>query len=186
MNMKNFYMLIVSAFVVGCHPYPDSMRASASAQDMSWSTKEGTAIVMGSASMRVFAHQSVPNGHGGLIQYAVGKGHELSCAGHDVQLLPQSPASDPVVDNMFRYGVMTGPKVASADLSPYVRHTVCESDGRFSFSGLPVGTWYVVTEIGAGNIAVKEVRTLPNQTTSVTLQHRWNYPPSWRHGPSLW
>ncbi len=27
---------------------------------------------------------------------------------------------------------------------------------------------------------------LPEQTTSITLQHRWNYPPSWRHGPSLW
>ena len=184
--MKNFYIIIVSIFVAGCHPYPDSMRAPGSAQDMSWSTKEGTATVTGSAFMRVFAHQSVPNGHGGLTQYAVGQGHELTCAGHDVQLLPQSPASDPVVDNMFRYAVMTGPKVASADVAPFVRHVTCGADGRFTFSNLPVGVWYAVTEISSKNIAVKEIRTLPEQTTSITLEHRWNYPPSWRHGPSLW
>ncbi|AQU86726.1 hypothetical protein B0W47_03785 [Komagataeibacter nataicola] len=153
---------------------------------MSWSTKEGTATITGSASKRVFDHQSVPNLHGGLIQYAVGKGHELTCAGYDVQLLPQSPASDPVVDNMFRYNTMTGPKVDSAALAPFVRHATCGADGEFAFSRLPAGVWYAVTEIGAMNIAVKEIRTQPDQTTSVILQHRWNYPPSWRHGPSLW
>ncbi|WP_395371303.1 hypothetical protein [Komagataeibacter diospyri] len=184
--MKKYIPIILSFFLVGCHPYPDSMRAPVSAKDMSWSTKEGTATIAGSASMRLFDHRSYPTLQGGNMQFAVGKGHELTCAGHDVQLLPQSPASDPVVDNMFHYAVMTGPKVASADVEPFVRHVTCGADGQFIFSNLPVGVWYAVTEIGSKNIAVKEVRTLPDQTTSVTLQHRWNYPPSWRHGPSLW
>ncbi|EGG77500.1 hypothetical protein SXCC_01890 [Gluconacetobacter sp. SXCC-1] len=47
---------------------------------MSWSTKEGTATITGSASMRLFDHRSYPTLQGGNMQFAVGKGHELTCA----------------------------------------------------------------------------------------------------------
>ncbi|PYD78985.1 hypothetical protein CFR77_09230 [Komagataeibacter sucrofermentans] len=182
----NKYILITAAlFLAGCHPDPDSVRAPATAWDMSWSTKEGTATITGSAYHIYFDYHYYPSGNGTMQTLPVGPGHKFTCAGHDVQLLPQSPASDPVVDHMFRYGTMTGPKVDSAEVAPFVRHVTCDADGQFTFSNLPAGVWYAVTNIWQGNIAVKEIRTQSGQTTSVTLKHDWNYPPSWRHGPHL-
>ncbi|AQU87041.1 hypothetical protein B0W47_05600 [Komagataeibacter nataicola] len=187
-RMKKYMLIMPLFFIVGCHSGPDSdsMRAPPTAWDMSWSTKEGTATIIGSASIFVPDDDNqvrMPGGGGSLI---LNKGHTYTCAGRDVQLLPQSPASDPVVDHMFRYGTMTGPKVESAEVAPFVRHVTCDADGQFTFANLPAGIWYAVTDIWQGNIAVKEIRIQPGQTTSITLKHDWNYPPSWRHRVRLW
>lgn len=37
------------------------------------------------------------------------------------------------------------PPGRSQDYSAYVRRTTCDANGRFSFSGLPDGTWYIIT-----------------------------------------
>ncbi|QHC35987.1 hypothetical protein [Komagataeibacter xylinus] len=102
----------------------DPCGRTASARDMSRSAKEGVANITGPASFTCFNEQKLP-GYGVALYEAVGKEHKVTCAGHDVQLLPQNPASDPLVDHMFRYNVMTGPKGEAADVAPFVRHKEC-------------------------------------------------------------
>lgn len=161
---------------------------------MSWSTKEGTATITGSVSFVYFKERYLP--YSGSLYEIVGPKRNMSCAGEDVQLLLQSPASDSVVDHMARHNVMTGPEVDSAKVAPFIRHVICDADAHFTFSNLPAGVWYAVTQMGnravtikkvvVKDITVKEIRTQPGQTTSVTMPCLWHYPPSWRHKPRLW
>ncbi|MGS0646410.1 hypothetical protein ACU81Q_02075 [Komagataeibacter melomenusus] len=183
--MNRYILISAGLLLAGCGPDPESMRAPASARDMSWSAREGTATITGSASFVYFDERKL-SGYGVALYQAIGKGHTVTCAGNDVQLLPQSPASDPVVDHMSRYNVMAGPKVDTADVAPFVRHVTCDADGHFTFSHLPAGVWYAVTQFTTRDVTVKEIRTQPGQATSVTLGRGWRYPPSWRHNPKLW
>lgn len=181
-GISAFCILLLSAACMA-HARPKAVPA-----DTTWSRVPGTAQLAGYAYRRAFRHASVPNGHGGLIQYSTGRGALLTCAGQDVLLMPQGAPFDRAVDNMFRYNVLTDAALAPADVAQDLRHLTCGPDGHFTFGDLPAGAWYVVTMIGSdpGDVAVSAVRTQAGQTAHVTLQHRWNWPPSWRHPPSLW
>ncbi|AZV38312.1 hypothetical protein CFR75_14935 [Komagataeibacter xylinus] len=84
----------------------------------------------------------------------------------------------------------------SAKVAPFIRHVTCDAGAHFTFSNLPAGVWYAVTQMGnravtikkvvVKDITVKEIRTQPGQTTSVTMPCLSHYPPSWRHKPRLW
>ena len=59
----------------------------------------------------------------------------------------------------------------SADYRSYVRSTTCES-GRFSFSGLPDGGWFIIAPVSAGGddrvVLMRRVHTRGGRI-SVTL-----------------
>ncbi|WP_308720875.1 hypothetical protein [Komagataeibacter xylinus] len=187
--MNRYILISAGLLLAGCGLDPESVRAPASARDMSWSAREGTATITGSASFVYFKERYLP--YSGSLHEIVGPKYNMSCAGKDVLLLPQSPASDSVVDHMARHNVMTGPAVESAEVAPFIRHVTCDADAHFTFFNLPAGVWYAVTQMGNRAVTVKkavvkEIRTQPGQTTSVTMPRLWHYPPSWRHKPRLW
>jgi hypothetical protein len=105
-------------------------------QDFAWSTASGAGRVDG----RLVYRQ-------GQTRY--------TCAGAGVVLTPEtlwsrrrmtilynSPerAALPVSEVRART-----PSAPRDDYSAFVKRTVCDSDSRFSFSGLPNGAWYVIT-----------------------------------------
>src|SRR5437868_6109144 len=82
-------------------------------------------------------------------------GQPFSCAASAVVLTPETPwvkrrmlilyNSDqgsilPAADVRART-----PPGSSQDYSGYVRRTTCDASGHFSFSGLPDGSWFVIT-----------------------------------------
>lgn len=108
--------------------------------EVAWAAARGSNAVRGSAVLR-------PAG-----------GEPRTCAGATVALLPDSAYTRDRVQRL--YGAIEG---GSNDLAPgatrqieavdagfgrAVRTTTCDVHGRFGFSGLPDGTWYVTTSVG--------------------------------------
>ena len=106
------------------------------ADDFAWSTAQGTATISG-----------VMTYHAGDVHY--------SCEGSDVRLTPETPwsrrrmvilygtdsaGSAPV--SIVRARTSSAP---TGDFARFVRKTTCNSDNQFSFSGLPRGSWFVIT-----------------------------------------
>lgn len=119
-------------------------------QDFSWSRAPGAGSIYG-----------VLNYRSGDTVY--------SCRGRDVILTPETPW---VRRRMFiLYGSTDTaaipadivrartPTSASGDYASYARKTTCDAANRFSFRGLPDGSWYVITLArpengGPGSVAV--------------------------------
>lgn len=104
--------------------------------DFAWSTAPGSGRIDGQLSYR-----------------PMGKVH--SCAAAGVLLTPDTPwvrsrmnilysATDKAVLPADEVRRRTPPE-RSQDYSSFVRRTACDAQGRFSFNGLPDGTWYVIT-----------------------------------------
>jgi hypothetical protein len=105
-------------------------------QDFAWSTVPG------------------PGRVDGRLVYRQGQ-TRYTCAGAGVVLTPEtlwsrrrmtilynSPerAALPVAEVRART-----PSAPSDDYSAFVKRTVCDSDSRFTFTGLPNGAWFVIT-----------------------------------------
>lgn len=59
----------------------------------------------------------------------------------------------------------------NADYRSFVRSTTC-SEGRFSFSGLPDGSWFLITPVSAGGdriVLMKRVEIRGGRTVNVAL-----------------
>lgn len=126
---------------MGPPPPPAFREAPASATvfrpgDFSWSAVPGSARIEGRLTYRK-----------GQTRY--------SCQGQTVVLTPETPwtrrrmtilytsserAALPVEEVRART-----PSAPNEDYSSFVRRTTCSADGRFSFSGLPDGAWFVIT-----------------------------------------
>ena len=66
------------------------------------------------------------------------------------------------------------PPERSQDYSSFVRRTNCDAAGRFSFSGLPDGSWYVITvarPVGGGSdmAIMRRVTTKGSRVVNATL-----------------
>jgi hypothetical protein len=109
---------------------PESFQES----DFAWSTGSGAGLIDG-----VMAYRS--------------GGGRYTC--QDVVLAPETPwsrarmrilylsttqAAMPVDDVKSRT-----PPEHGAEYARYARHATCDASGRFSFSGVPSGAWYVIT-----------------------------------------
>jgi hypothetical protein len=96
----------------------------------------------------------------GLMAYRNG-GTRYNC--QDVVLAPETPWSRERMKILYlstSQAVMPADDVRSrtppehgAEYARYARHATCDGDGRFSFTGVPNGAWYVITvanPIGGG------------------------------------
>jgi len=106
------------------------------ASDFAWSRAPGRGAIQGQVTYRV-------------------AGAAYSCASAPVVLTPETPwvrarmmilyrsdqaAAEPAEDVRGRT-----PPERSQDYSAFIRRTTCDAGSHFSFSGLPDGSWFVIT-----------------------------------------
>ena len=103
-------------------------------EEVLWSKLDGDSSVSGSAFIR-------QNG-GGIV----------SCAGFEVLLIPKSTYADERIS--YLYGNLTGGfnTYKSIDTPDYryssdQRKTICDVDGKFKFTNLPDGIYYVISTV---------------------------------------
>lgn len=89
--------------------------------------------------------------HGQAFLKTVG-GDVKTCAGSRVLLLPATPYVDELLTKE-KAGITVK---ADPRLTSYTRTTLCDAQGSFSFTGLPVQRWYVVTHVTWGVPAIGE------------------------------
>jgi hypothetical protein len=70
-------------------------------------------------------------------------GDVRTCAGERVLLLPANPYVDELLDKS-NAGISAPP---DQQLMPYIRSTICDAQGNFSFAQLPAQRWYVLTQV---------------------------------------
>ena len=130
-----------------------------------------------------FAWSTVPGDAAisGQVAYA-GGGQRWSCAG-SVGLTPETPWTRQRFQTLYASteraavpaAVVRARSVsdASADYQTFVRSTTCDGAGRFSFDGLPAGSWFVIAPVTlAGQdpvVLMRRVETRPGSGTTVTL-----------------
>jgi hypothetical protein len=151
------WLLMMAALLgAGCSALPER-DASGVAFDpaaVAWASARGKNAVRGSAVVRPAS------------------GEARTCAGATVALLPDSPYARDRIRRL--YG---GTERGSNDLAPgaarqieapdpafgrAVRTTTCDIHGRFAFSALPDGIWYVTTSVAwrtRGNDPASQVGT---------------------------
>jgi hypothetical protein len=96
-----------------------------------------------------------------------GNDGQVTCAGNRVLLLPATP----YFREMFWHMIVAGsepeaPKRPYPSLKNMIRRTECDAQGNFSFSGVPDGNWFVLTQVNAkrGGVLITET-TLANGAT---------------------
>jgi hypothetical protein len=95
----------------------------------------------------------------------------VTCAGSRVLLLPATS----YFREMFWHMIVAGsepkpPETPYPSLKGMIRRTECDAQGNFSFSEIPDGTWFVLTQVNAGDggVLITEV-TLSNRRTIQVL-----------------
>ncbi|MCR5877101.1 hypothetical protein [Phenylobacterium sp. J367] len=121
----------------------------------------------------------------GHVSYRQGQ-IRYSCAGAGVVLTPDTPWSRARMAALYgsteRAALPTDavrartPQAPAGDAGPYVKRATCDASDRFSFSGLPDGTWYVITTArpagqsgGASLALMRKVVTRGGRTVAVEL-----------------
>jgi hypothetical protein len=145
----------------GPGPGPAPARAVFDAADFAWSTASGPASIDGRIDYRR-------------------DGRVFDCTG-SVGLTPDTPYTRArfrtlygstdraaVPESIVRARTVPDP---NADYRSYVRSTTCR-DGRFSFSSLPAGGWFIIAPVSAGGddrVVLMRYVTTRNGRVSVTL-----------------
>lgn len=104
------------------------------ATDYNWASAPGTAAVSGDILLRTVG------------------GDVKTCAGLRVALVPSGPYADDFVRTMFGNNAQaflpagSGLSLMAAhnQMEAIDRHTICDAQGHFQFTGLPPGAYYVV------------------------------------------
>jgi hypothetical protein len=96
----------------------------------------------------------------------------VTCAGSRVLLLPATS----YFREMFWHMIVAGsepepPKNPYPSLKSMIRRTECDAQGNFSFSGIPDGTWFVLTQVKArdGGVLITELTVSNGGTPQVLL-----------------
>ena len=154
------------AVLAGCETVPMGPSGPAGpaafrADDFAWSTAQGRAAIEGRVDYRR-------------------DGQAFSCTG-SVALTPDTPYTRARFNTL--YGSMTRAAVPeavvrartvadpNADYRSYVRSSTC-SGGRFSFTGLPDGGWFLIAPVSAGGdriVLMQRVETRGGRIVTITL-----------------
>lgn len=110
--------------------------AEFSAADFAWAQAKGTNSIQGR-----LAYKQGPQ--------------RFTCAGSGVVLTPETPWSRRRMNALYGSTERAAlpadevrqrtPTAPAGDAGPYVKRTTCDAQDRFSFTGLPNGTWYAIT-----------------------------------------
>jgi hypothetical protein len=138
-------------------PAPGVFRAD----DFTWSTRSGSASIDGRIDYR-------RNGRVFDCTGSVGLTPDTPYTSARIRTLYGSTDRAAVPESVVRARTVADP---SADYRSFVRSTTCEN-GRFSFSGLPDGGWFIIAPVSAGGedrvVLMRHVFTR-NGRVSVTL-----------------
>lgn len=132
--------MFLSACATTSQPPAPSVARPASAEfktsDFAWSTAAGAGRIEGQ------------------LRYKAG-GQAYSCADAGVVLTPETPWTRRRMEILYKSpssatllaSEVRGrtPPGRSSDYSAFVKHAACDASGRFTFSGLPEGNWFVIT-----------------------------------------
>ncbi|MGA0607621.1 hypothetical protein ACO2Q0_16640 [Phenylobacterium sp. VNQ135] len=146
---------------------PPGGPASFSAADFAWSQAPGRAGIQGALAYR--------NGGGAY-----------TCAGSGVVLTPETPWSRRRMAALYGSTERAAlpaeevrkrtPSAPAGDAGPYVKRTTCDANSRFSFQGLPNGSWYAITIArpaaqpqGATIALMRRVATRNGRVTQLTF-----------------
>ena len=96
----------------------------------------------------------------------------VTCAGSRVLLVPATS----YFREMFWHMIIAGsepepPETPYPSLKSMIRRTQCDAQGNFSFSEIPDGTWFILTQVNArdGGVLITEVTLSNRRTTPVLL-----------------
>lgn len=117
----------------------------------------------------------------GQVAYS-GGGQRWSCEG-SIGLTPETPWTRQRFQTLYGSterasvpaAVVRARSVAeaSADYRAFVRNTTCDDMGRFAFSNLPDGAWFLIVQVGAPDaetvVLMRRVETRGGRVTAVTL-----------------
>ena len=121
---------------------------------------------------------------------SAGRGAVRSCAGLNVALVPSGNQTDAYVvsafgtgDGGYRDATLPLP-IPPAGLHDIDRRTVCDARGRFSFSGVPAGNYYLIGPVlwidasqphtppaVVGGLIMQRVSLKDGESRSVVLTH---------------
>ena len=165
MSMRLAAAVAAVAALTACAPVPAPApyvpAAAFNGYDFAWSTRQGTAGIEGRvAYMR--------------------DGQSFTCTG-SVGLTPDTPYTRARFRSLYGSTEMAAIPEAvvrartvsdpNADYRSYVRSATCEQ-GRFRFSNLPDGSWFIITPVSAGGdriVLMRRVVTRAGTTANVTL-----------------
>ena len=145
----------------GSMPYGAPVSTAFNAEAFAWSAGTGQAVINGRINYRQ-------------------DGQVYDCTG-SVALTPDTPYTRnrfnilygsidraAVPEAVIRARTVADP---NADYRSFVRSTTC-NEGRFSFTGLPDGSWFVITPVSAGGeriVLMRRVETRGGRTVNITL-----------------
>jgi hypothetical protein len=116
--------------------------------------------------------KSGENGISGQAFLSQQGGSVVTCAGNRVLLLPATA----YFREMFWHMIVarSEPEPLSnpyPSLKGMIRRAQCDADGNFSFSEIPDGTWFILTQVnaGAGGVLIAELILSNRRTTPVLL-----------------
>lgn len=142
-------------------PAPPPAPAVFNADDFAWSTRTGRAAIDGRIDYR-------RNGRAFDCTGSVGLTPDTPYTRARIRTLYGSTERAAVAEAIVRARTVADP---SADYRSYVRSTTCQN-GRFSFSGLPDGGWFIIAPVSAGGdervVLMRRVNTRGGRI-SVTL-----------------
>ena len=159
-------LVLLAAAAAACAPVaapgPYGAPSSAfSAEAFDWSARNGQSSIEGRVDFRR-------------------EGRAYDCTG-SVALTPDTPYTRARFNTLYGSteraaipeAIVRARTVAdpNADYRSFVRSTTC-SGGRFSFSGLPDGGWFLIAPVSAGGervVLMRRVETRGGRTTAVSL-----------------
>lgn len=142
-------------------PGPGPVRGVFNAEDFAWSTASGSASIDGRVDYR-------RNGQAFDCTGSVGLTPDTPYTRQRFRTLYGSTDRAAVPEAIVRARTVPDP---NADYRSYVRSTTCR-DGRFSFTGLPAGGWFVIVPVSAGGeerVVLMRYVTTRNGRVSITL-----------------
>lgn len=155
---------LAGAVLAGCETVPAGgmgpgpRSAAFSAEDFAWSTRQGRAAIDGRVDYRR-------------------EGQAYACTG-SVALTPDTPYTRArfqtlygstdraaVPEAVVRARTVPDP---NADYRSFVRSETCR-DGRFEFTGLPDGGWFVIVPVSAGGDRIVLMRHVDTRSGRITI-----------------
>jgi hypothetical protein len=163
-------LITISAVAVGLTACAPTMEATGtghvptaafSVEDFAWSALGGNAVIDGRVAY-------TRDGQSFDCTGSVGLTPDTPYTRHRFQTLYGSTEQAAIPEAVVRARTVPDP---GADYRSYVRSQTCQS-GRFRFSDLPEGGWFLITPVSAGGervILMRHVVTRTGTTANVTL-----------------
>lgn len=95
----------------------------------------------------------------------------VTCAGSRVLLLPATDYFREMIGHIVAGSEPKPPEKTYPSLKGMIRRTQCDAQGNFSFSEIPDGAWFVLTQVTArhGGVLITEMTLSNGGTTQIVL-----------------